>query len=103
MKQVAGQAASVHSNFRSESPAYRLVVALPGTPLLCGGTLRLFSEPADLGAERGPCGPASLRYDLGPGDQVVESRPRFCSIGFLCPVLAGSDDQHSVSRDAIAC
>ena len=59
-------------------------------------------EPPDFGAERGPTGAAGFRHDLRAGNQFVQSRPGFGSIGLLCPVNAGRNDQHAVLRGAIA-
>ena len=64
--------------------------------------MRFCREPTDLGAERGPTGPSDFRHDLRAGDQFIQSRPRFSSIGLLRPVHAGRDDQHAVLRGAIA-
>jgi len=64
--------------------------------------LRFCGEPTDLGAERGPTGAAGFRHDLRAGDQFVQSPLGFGSIGFLRPVHAGRDDQHTVLRGAIA-
>ena len=64
--------------------------------------MRLCREPTDLGAERGPTGAAGFRHDLRPGDQLVQARQGFGSIGLLRPMHAGRDDQHAVLRGAIA-
>ena len=64
--------------------------------------MRFCREPTDLGAERGPTGAAGFRHDLRAGDQFVQSRQGFGSIGLLRPVHAGRDDQHAVLRGAIA-
>src|SRR5450432_2512514 len=59
-------------------------------------------EPTALGAERGPTWAAGFRGDLRAGDQFVQSRSGFGSIGLLRPVHAGRDDQNAVFRGAIA-
>ena len=64
--------------------------------------LRLFRVPTDPGTERRPGGAAGFGDDLGTGEQFVQSRPGFGSIGLLRPVNTGRDDQHAVLRGAIA-
>jgi len=43
--------------------------------------LRFRGEPTDLGAVGGPTGSAGFRHDLRAGDQFVQSRQGFGSIG----------------------
>ena len=64
--------------------------------------MRFRREPTELGAERGPTGAAGFRHDLRAGDQFVQSRPGFGSIGLLRPVHAGRDDQHAFLSGAIS-
>ncbi|SRR5260221_1083090 len=78
------------------------VFVCPAAQFLGRGSLRFCREPADLGAERGPTGAAGFRHDLRAGDQFVQSRSGFGSIGLLRPVYAGRDDQHAVFRGATA-
>ena len=78
------------------------VVAYPAARFLGGGSLRFCREPTDLGTERGPTGASGFRHDLRAGDQFVQSRQGFGSIGLLRPVDAGRDDQYAVLRGAIS-
>src|SRR3954453_16527814 len=78
------------------------VVVGPAAQFLGGGALRLVCEPTDFGAERRSTGPACFRYDQGPSDQFVQSRPGFGSICLLGTVIAGGYYQHAVLRRAIA-
>ena len=64
--------------------------------------MRFCREPTDLGAERGPTGAAGFRHNLRAGDQFIQSRPDFGSIGLLRPVHTGRNDQHAGLRGAIA-
>lgn len=78
------------------------VVVRPAAQFLGGGALRFRREPAEFGAERGPASPARFRYDLCASDEVIQSGTSLDSIGLLCTVHAGCDDQHAVPRGAIA-
>ena len=64
--------------------------------------MRFCREPTDLGGERGSTGAAGFRHDFRSGDQFVQSRSGFGSIGFLRPVCTRGDDQHAVLRGATA-
>jgi hypothetical protein len=52
--------------------------------------------------EFGWAGSAGLRSDFSAGDQFVQSRPGFGSIGFLRAVLAGRDAHQPFRRGALA-
>lgn len=93
---------SFHSALHRLNPGFSSVFSRPAAQFLRKGALRLFREPPDLGAERRPAGAASLRDGLSLGDQFVQPRPGFGSIGLLRPVLTRRNDQHAVSRRPLA-